>query len=191
MRCFSSSPVFAYDDNFHLGVLTSSFHWLWTIKYASTLESRIRYTPTDVFETFPQPEYTDAIRDAASGLDQHRRNLMISRGEGLTKTYNRFHDPDALGDDIGELRTLHASLDRAVADAYGWGDLVLVHGFHETQHGVRFTVEPAVQTEILDRLLELNHARYARDQADQATGPKPVGKRARSAPGQTSMLGED
>lgn len=44
--------------------------------------------------------------------------------------------------------------------AYDWTDLDLKHAFHETRQGPRFTVAPDVQTEILDHLLELNHARY-------------------------------
>jgi hypothetical protein len=183
--------VFAYDDDFHFGVLTSAFHWWWTVKYASTMRADIRYTPTDVFETFPQPEYSEAVREAGQALDAHRHDLMIRRDEGLTKTYNRVHNSTETAEDIKELRRLHEALDAAVAEAYGWSDLELDHGFHETRLGVRFTVGQQAQTEILDRLLELNHERYAREQAEQATGIKPVRKRKGSAPGQTSMLGED
>jgi hypothetical protein len=56
---------------------------------------------------------------------------------------------------------LHVALDLAVRDAYGWGDLELDHGFHPTPQGVRFTVSPAAQVELLDRLLEENHRRAA------------------------------
>lgn len=56
-----------------------------------------------------------------------------------------------------------ATLDVAVRDAYGWSDLALDHGFHDTSQGVRFTIGPAARTEILDRLLELNHARHAEE----------------------------
>ncbi len=48
---------------------------------------------------------------------------MIRNNEGLTKTYNRFHDPDERSPDIFKLRELHAAMDRAVLDAYGWTDL--------------------------------------------------------------------
>ena len=48
---------------------------------------------------------------------------MIRNNEGLTKTYNRFHDPDERSPDILKLRELHAAMDRAVLDAYGWTDL--------------------------------------------------------------------
>jgi hypothetical protein len=48
----------------------------------------------------------------------------------------------------------------------GWDDLLragLEHGFHETRQGVRYTIGTAARQEILDRLLELNHERYARE----------------------------
>jgi hypothetical protein len=48
---------------------------------------------------------------------------MVANNEGLTKTYNRFHDPDERAPTSSELRELHAAMDRAVLDAYGWTDL--------------------------------------------------------------------
>jgi hypothetical protein len=47
---------------------------------------------------------------------------MVENGEGLTKTYNRLHDPDERSPKILRLRELHAAMDRAVLDAYGWTD---------------------------------------------------------------------
>ena len=54
-------------------------------------------------------------------------------------------------------------MDQAVAAAYGWADLDLGHGFHETKQGLRYTIgEPALR-EVLARLLKLNHERYAEE----------------------------
>src|SRR5437763_12042134 len=85
---------------------------------------------------------------------------MLARQEGLTKTYNRFHDPEVTTDDISRLRDLHAEMDRIVADAYDWTDLDLGHGFHQTKQGLRFTISEEARREVLGRLLALNHARY-------------------------------
>ena len=41
---------------------------------------------------------------------------MVRHNEGLTKTYNRFHDPYETSPDILQLRQLHAAMDRAVLD---------------------------------------------------------------------------
>ncbi|WP_201383979.1 hypothetical protein [Ktedonobacter sp. SOSP1-52] len=51
-------------------------------------------------------------------------------------------------------------MDEAVARAYGWEDLKLEHGFHETKQGLRYTISEAARREVLDRLLLLNHQRH-------------------------------
>jgi len=48
---------------------------------------------------------------------------MVRNNEGLTRSYNRFHDPNETSSDIFKLRELHAAMDKAVLDAYGWKDL--------------------------------------------------------------------
>jgi hypothetical protein len=153
--------IFAYDDYFHFGVLTSSFHYRWAVRYASTLETRIRYTPSDCFETFPQPPETPVIAEAGRRLNEHRAQLMVDANEGLTTTYNRFHNEDDLSPGIVFLRELHRNLDLVVRDAYSWEDLDLGHGFHPVRGpGICYTLSPAAATEILSRLLELNRERY-------------------------------
>ena len=90
----------------------------------------------------------------------HRRQMMLSRNEGLTKTYNRFNDPSEQSDDITRLRALHVEMDGAVAAAYGWNDLDLTHDFQETTQGVRYTLSDPGRRIILDHLLALNQQRY-------------------------------
>lgn len=173
--------VFAYEDDFHFGVLTSAFHWWWAVTRASTMRTDIRYTPTDCFETFPQPRYSAAVESAGKALDDHRRPLMIANNEGLTKTYNRVHNPAEQRAGIARLRELHVDLDYAVRDAYDWQKELpdLDHGFHETSQGVRYTVGPAARTEMLDLLLELNHERYAEEVAAGLHDKKKGGKGTR------------
>ena len=88
---------------------------------------------------------------------------MHQRGDGLTKTYNRFHNPDETSADIQKLRQLHVEMDNAVAAAYGWTDLDLDHGFNETKQGVRYTISEPARREVLARLLKLNHERHAEE----------------------------
>ncbi len=86
----------------------------------------MRYTPSDCFETFPFPlnfETDPTLEQAGQAYYDFRAALMVKNNEGLTKTYNRFHDPDEHSPDILKLRELHAAMDRAVLDAYGWTDL--------------------------------------------------------------------
>jgi len=175
--------VFAYEDDNHFGLLSSGFHLCWAIAHGSTMRNDIRYIPTDCFETFSQPGPTNAVGDAAGALDGHRAALMLDREEGLTKIYNRVHDPEEHADDIARLRDVHAELDYAVRDAYGWTDLDLGHGFHETKFGTRFTFAPAPRQEVLDRLLELNHERYAEEVRQGLHGNPRVKKRTAATAG--------
>ena len=184
--------VFAYDDDAHLGLLTSTFHYWWAITRASTMRTDVRYTPSDCFETFPQPELTEAVGKAGADLGAHRRQLMLNRWEGLTATYNRVHNPKEEAADIAELRRLHAVLDQAVALAYGWDDLRLDHDFWETRQGTRFTISPEARVELLDRLLELNHARFAEEQDTYRPATRsPRRRRPVEAAGSPSLFGEE
>jgi hypothetical protein len=167
--------VFDFDDDFHFGVLTSGFHNRWVIRHGSTLETRVRYASSDVFETFAFPDDLGLVANTADALDSHRQGYMISADEGLTSTYNRFHDPQDSTPAIVKLRELHVALDHAVRDAYGWEDLDLGHGFHPVRgQGTRFTFAPEVAEEILERLLELNKERY---EAEVAAGLHAATKR--------------
>jgi hypothetical protein len=54
---------------------------------------------------------------------QFRAQLMVANNEGLTSTYNRFHDPAETSSGLLELRRLHGEMDQAVLAAYGWSDV--------------------------------------------------------------------
>jgi hypothetical protein len=180
--------VFATDDPGMLALLSSAPHYWWAISRASTMKGDLRYTPTDVFETFARPELTQVMRELGERLDSYRREgVMLPRQAGLTATYNLVHDPGCKDSDIAELRSIHVAIDHAVMRAYGWDDLALDHGFHDTRQGVRYTVGPVVRQEILDRLLELNHERYA---AEVAAGlhDKKGRKRPKQAAGDQRSL---
>jgi len=41
--------------------------------------------------------------------------------------------------------------------------LDLDHGFHQTKHGLRYTISEPARREVLARLLTLNHERYAEE----------------------------
>lgn len=156
------------DDPSMQAILGSAAHEAWALQHASTLDTRRRYTPTDCLETFAMPGERRGLAELADRHDAHRRALMQATGLGLTRTYNRFHDPDQRGPALLALRDLHRELDRAVADAYGWSDLQLGHDFHPTAEGTRFTVSAAARRELQERLLALNHARHAAEQAAHA-----------------------
>lgn len=60
---------------------------------------------------------------------EYRAQLMIRNNQGLTDTYNRFHNPQENHPDILKLRQLHTQMDLAVLKAYGWEDLDTTCGF--------------------------------------------------------------
>ncbi|GAB3732803.1 Eco57I restriction-modification methylase domain-containing protein [Nocardiopsis nanhaiensis] len=160
--------VFASEDTAMLALLSSSPHYWWAVTHGSTLETRIRYTPSDVFETFAMPELTQKLRELGERLDTYRRDVMLSRNTGLTKTYNLVFDPECTDPDIEELRTIHRAIDEATIRAYDWEERIaevggLDHGFHKVGRETRYTIGPAAQREVLDSLLELNHERYAEE----------------------------
>jgi len=93
-----------------------------------------------------------------------------------TATYNRFHSPHEVSHDIAALRALHVEMDQTVAAAYGWTDLDLGHGFNQTKQGIRYTISEAARRTVLDRLLALNHERYAREEAAAGASSKPARK---------------
>jgi hypothetical protein len=119
------------------GGLQSTSHELWARFLGSSMKDDLRYTPTDCFETFPFPT---ALLDSAANDPAHestrqsletigeryhqfRAELMVANNEGLTSTYNRFHDPAETSPELHELRRLHGEMDQAVLKAYGWSDV--------------------------------------------------------------------
>lgn len=143
--------------------LQSSFHERWTNQHASSLKGDQRYTPTDCFENFTRPVTTSETTQAGQRYYHARQAILTDRQIALTPLYNAFNDPGHLAQDLRQLRELHRELDCTVSAAYGWDDLDLEHGFHETKQGERFTISDAARREVLDRLLELNHQRYAEE----------------------------
>jgi len=168
-----------------LTLLSSAPHYWWAVKYSSTLESRINYTPSDVLETFPRPISTNRMRVAGEGLDRDRRAFMLGRQLGLTKTYNLIHDLAISDVEVAHLRALHVEVDEAVCAAYGWDDLPLDHGHYDTRQGIRWTISPAARIELLDRLLELNQARFSEERA--ASTASPIRRKARAKSVQPPM----
>lgn len=157
--------IIASDDFALAAVLSSSIHEVWARRYGGYNLLLLRYSPSDLFDTFALPSLNSDLRELGQQYYELRSNAMVDRDEGLTKIYNRFHDADEQSHDIQRLRGLQVEMDQAVAAAYGWDNFDLGHGFHETKQGIRFTISEEARKEVLQRLLRLNHERYAEEVA--------------------------
>jgi hypothetical protein len=109
--------VFAFEDDYAMGVLTSVVHQTWAQSEASTLRIDLRYTPTSCFETFPWPE-PDAARRVRIGalaaeLIAARQAITVREGIGLTDFYNSVDE--GAWQPVGQL---HRELDSEVLRAY-------------------------------------------------------------------------
>ena len=200
--------VFPLENHSAFCVLQSNVHGIWSRFFSSTMKDDINYSPSDCFETFPFPEHWETHPDleaAGKAYYDFRAALMVRNDEGLTKTYNRFHDPNEDDPDIAKLRGLHADMDRAVLDAYGWQDLathcefLLDYDIDEEGQGnrkkpYRYRWPDETRDEVLARLLELNAARAAEEaRAGKATRPQRPGRarhQAARAPHSASTVAE-
>ncbi len=131
--------AFALEDAFHLGVLSSRIHVLWSLAAGGRMGvgNDPRYTKTQCFDPFPFPAANASqkatIRDLGAQLDAHRKERLDAhddltmtalynvlkkerRGEELDETERTIHEQGL----VGVLKELHDELDAAVADAYGW-----------------------------------------------------------------------
>lgn len=159
--------LFLSDDPCVFAVLQSSMHEHWTRLTSGSLGKTTRYTASKCLETYPFPQKSRILELSVTGrhLLEMRTEIMHQEKIGSNSLYAKVHNPIDTSDIARDLRDAHSELDKAVAAAYGWQDLDLGHGFHETKQGLRFTVCETARREILDRLLELNHQRYAEEVA--------------------------
>ncbi|MGD0680041.1 MAG: hypothetical protein ABSC94_32050, partial [Polyangiaceae bacterium] len=93
--------------------------------------------------------------------------------------------PDEHSSGIPKLRELHAQMDRAVLDTYGWTDIKPVYDFREQlDESIRLTWDDETRDEILARLLELNRVMAERE-------VKSIIPRASAKGGKRSRKGSD
>jgi hypothetical protein len=190
--------IFIYDHYIAFACLNSRLHEIWASFYSTTHEERFAYMPERCFETFPFPqnfESNPTLETAGQAYYEFRAALMVKNNEGLTKTYNRFHDPDELSPDILKLRELHDAMDRAVLDAYGWTDLKPTCEFlldyededdeNEEETGStgrtrkkpwRYRWPDEFRDEVLARLLDLNQKRAELERLSGAAAEAGGGK---------------
>jgi hypothetical protein len=189
--------VFPFGDESAFAILQGRTHEVWVRSLPSSMKDDLRYTPSDVFETFPFPSswnHDAELHRVGCEYYEFRAALMVGNNEGLTSTYNRFHDRYETDPRVIQLRALHDAMDRAVLDAYGWTDIrptcefLLDYEIDEEDWGnkrkpYRYRWPDEVRDEVLGRLLALNAERAKQEQLAGAatTSPAKRSKKRESA----------
>lgn len=195
-RIFADSlVVMPFERHAPFAVLQSRVHEIWARFFGSSMKDDLRYSPSDCFDTFPFPDGWKAhpvLEEAGLAYYEFRAQLMVASAGGMTKTYGRLHNPDERSPEIAELRELHAAMDHAVLDAYGWGDIPtdceFLLDFEDDDDDTpsrrkkpwRYRWPDDVHDEVLARLIELNAERAA---AEQRSGAAAQPQRKRPKPG--------
>lgn len=84
-------------------LLQSSLHEAWARKRSGAHELRLRYSPSNCFETFPAPQSLwsrklGVLQGIGESYHHKRRDLMLSLWLGLTDIYNLFHSRELESD---------------------------------------------------------------------------------------------
>ncbi|MFM6985393.1 MAG: type IIL restriction-modification enzyme MmeI [Hydrogenophaga sp.] len=123
-------------DDTTFGLLHSRFHELWSLRMGTSLEDRLRYTPTTCFKTFPFPACLTPADTAHQQTEATAGGALIPAQIGdatLKSQAARIAEADAKALQKRTLTHLynqrpawlamaHEALDAAVAAAYGWTD---------------------------------------------------------------------
>lgn len=70
------------------------------------------------------------------------------------------------------MRRLMEAIDLEVFRVYGWSDLTLEYELREIKGATRWHFTKPLESEVLDRLLELNHKQHAKEETGDLDAPK-------------------
>ncbi|MGM9828095.1 MAG: class I SAM-dependent DNA methyltransferase, partial [Muribaculaceae bacterium] len=99
-------------DKWLFALLNSKLHNLWVRAVGGSLETRIRYSQTLCYNTFPFPKLTTAEKQELERLAQ---NILNIRDENFDMTLGDMYNPETMPED---LRDAHRQLDLAVERIY-------------------------------------------------------------------------
>jgi hypothetical protein len=165
----------------------------WSLKFGGSMGGGRVMKIADVVGTYPLPR--EAAGTVLGAFWQQLVFDVLDAGaaSSIGDVLNQVNDGDSKSRFVEQVRSAQIEIDQWAAARYGWGDIRLDHGFHSTPQGERFTISPAAQSEVLDRLLELNHQRHAEELASRAGGnlTKPGRKGKASRESGLTLFGED
>lgn len=112
---YSNGARVIYDAELHIfGIISSKMHNVWVQTVSGRLETRIQYSNTLCYNTFPFPPISDKKK---AEIEEAATNVLVAREPYLTvgKTLADLYDPDKMPDD---LREAHHRLDDIVESCY-------------------------------------------------------------------------
>jgi hypothetical protein len=118
IRPDDSLQIFALDDDYSFGVLSSTVHRTWFDERCSKLKVDPRYTSTTVWNSFPWPSSTPSQMAKIAKISEQILNLRAkyrAAGTTLVQQYDAIREPGK-----SEFRDAHEALDQAVFEAYGF-----------------------------------------------------------------------
>ena len=95
-----------------LGVVESKMHMLWVKSVCGRLETRLRYSSSICYNTFPFPSISDTKK---SEIEEAATNVLLARENYPEKTLADLYDPEKMPED---LRAAHEELDAIVESCY-------------------------------------------------------------------------
>lgn len=109
----TNAAMAIYDaDMWLFGVVTSKIHMIWIKTVCGALETRIRYSSTLGYNTFPFPEISE---EKKKEIEEAAEEVLCVRAEHSEKTLAEMYDPDKMPAD---LRAAHHTLDLIVESCY-------------------------------------------------------------------------
>ncbi len=102
----------ATNEPYIFGIVSSRMHMIWTINIGGKLETRIQYSKTLCYNTFPFPEITLKQKE---NLNLYVFAILDERAKHPEKTMAQLYDPDKMPKG---LKQAHEELDRAVEQCY-------------------------------------------------------------------------
>lgn len=109
----SDSAFAIYDaEKWLFALLTSKMHNLWVRAVGGSLETRIRYSNTLCYNTFPFPKLTPAEKEE---LERLAKKILDIRDENFDMTLGEMYNPESMPDELSEA---HHQLDLAVERIY-------------------------------------------------------------------------
>lgn len=101
---------------YHFGILSSNVHNSWMRAVAGRLEMRYQYSAGIVYNNYPWPEVTD---EQVSEIEQLAQEILDAREHHSNVSLaNMYKEKNFLI--LGDLKTAHDKLNRAVMQAYGF-----------------------------------------------------------------------